>query len=258
MENITKVIKQSKPASRKLYDKIGRPEGTVVNEELPTENRSLKFLIKLALVIVISYGIWNYATWEVPIVLNFDLKDKIALVEEEMKKLCDLWPHNINCFMLKRAVNPIPIHNEDGMTLTTKMIVKKLLTGDEEITFVGTGTSHTAGHDTLFGYNYLLKLEKLTEDAFASVNISFNVKARGVGSVGSHPRQIYCHDGIYGDEPDIVMTDGFFGYSDCDKERFFQYNLRQEKQPVYYQVQVCGPCGLNNAWATGKTSIHFE
>ena len=71
---------------------------------------------------------------------------------------------------------------------------------------------------------------------------------QGVGSQGAFPRQYYNFDSIYGDA-DIVSNDGFFGQmNDCSREHFMQHNLRLKNQPIYMQIEICGPCGLNNAW----------
>ena len=104
-----------------------------------------KVLVKITVAFLVCFAFWQYLIYEPPVNLEFDFKDKIALVEYEMRRLCKRWPHNDYCFMLARSVNPIPEKREDGMTLTTKMLVKKLLTGDRDVTLVATGTSHTAG-----------------------------------------------------------------------------------------------------------------
>jgi len=172
----------------------------------------------------------------------------IKAIDARMKEMCDYFPYDDDCLILKRSVNPILLPDKDGMNVMTKMLVRKILNKEEVVKYVATGTSHTAAHDGLFGYNYVWVVQRMIESTFELAGLNFTAYPRGIGSVGKRPRQEYCFDAIYGDA-DIVSNDAFFGQmNDCDRERFYQYNLRQDIQAIYMQVDLCGPCGLNNAW----------
>ena len=56
--------------------------------------------------------------------------------------------------------------------------MRKILNKEEVVKYVATGTSHTAAHDGLFGYNYVWVVQRMIKSTFELAGLNFTAYPR--------------------------------------------------------------------------------
>jgi len=186
-----------------------------------------------------------------------EIEQNIAKIDRKMQELCDMWPHNKDCFMLEAA------HRHRGpVTDSTEMLTKKFLRAllekdEKDRKFVAsfTGSSNTAGHGSYGKHAYPHQLNDLLKDIYADFGVTFSSRNQALGSMSAMPHSGLCHRTLFGMDPDLINYEfGMFGEGDCPIELWARLGSQLPRQPALLLLSPNGPSHCARWW----TKIYYN